>query len=579
MKLELSLYGSGLKNVAGAFRGTSDPFAVVTRLSQRPGDRPEVLGRTEVVKNSLSPQWTTTIGFDYELGTPVKLAVSIFDEVKKGENKSMGSSVFDVGELLGARGNTKAKKLHNGGTLFAMVRKSSGSGVLRLKMKGVKLKNVEGFLSKSDPFFELSRKVDAAGSLTFDNVYRSKPVHNNLSPTWDDAVVQLSTLCGGDLDLPVLVTVFDHESSGKHIPMGQFETSVNGLVAASTDGNEDMGKAIAVTKKGKECGKVIILKAQVSGVDSVTAEMSKATIAPSPTPSAAAVADEAPGGGGANFIDYISGGCELNVVVAVDFTGSNGDPRVPGALHHIDPNSMNDYEKAITAIVGILSKYDTDQKFPVVGFGAKYDGVVRHCFQCGSQEEVHGVQGVLDAYHQVFRSGLIMSGPTVFTEVMEMAAARAKSSLEAAKQQGKQTYTILLVITDGAVSDVQATAACLKQISGTPISVVIVGVGNADFSGMQFLDDAMENVGRDVAQFVPFNKHSSNSADLTSATLNEVPTQLVRYFQGEGIQPLPPVHAKESEIVVEDEEEIDLSLDITEDEIVVSSGGGYRGAF
>ena len=46
-------------------------------------------------------------------------------------------------------------------------RKSTGSGVLRLKLKGTKLKNVEGFFSKSDPFYEISRKVDAAGGRTW----------------------------------------------------------------------------------------------------------------------------------------------------------------------------------------------------------------------------------------------------------------------------------------------------------------------------------------------------------------------------------------------------------------------------
>ena len=42
-----------------------------------------------------------------------------------------------------------------------------GSGVLRLKMKGEKLKNVEGLFSKSDPFFEISTKIDAAGGQTW----------------------------------------------------------------------------------------------------------------------------------------------------------------------------------------------------------------------------------------------------------------------------------------------------------------------------------------------------------------------------------------------------------------------------
>jgi hypothetical protein len=51
--------------------------------------------------------------------------------------------------------------------VFATVRKSQGSGIFRLQMKGVKLKNVEGLFSKSDPFFELAKKIDAAGGQTW----------------------------------------------------------------------------------------------------------------------------------------------------------------------------------------------------------------------------------------------------------------------------------------------------------------------------------------------------------------------------------------------------------------------------
>ena len=255
-------------------------------------------------------------------------------------------------------------------------------------------------------------------------------------------------------------------------------------------------------------------------------------------------------------------------------TGSNGDPRKPGTLHHLDPHSNNDYEKAISAILKILSKYDSDQSFPVLGFGAKYGGVVRHCFQVA--EEAVGAQGVLQAYNQVFKSGLIMSGPTVFTECMETAAARAQSSLEQAQRVGGQSYSILLILTDGAVSDVNATAACLDRISNAPLSVVIVGVGNADFSGMQFLDDAAGHGKRDIAQFVEFNKHQHSSVSLTSSTLEEIPDQLVEYFTSHNIQPNPPLQRTPSKIIVEDEEEeIDLSLDLGdgEEEIVVTGGG------
>ena len=49
MKIELSIYASNLKNVAGAFKGTSDPFCVVTSLDTQPGAKAVVLGKSEVV--------------------------------------------------------------------------------------------------------------------------------------------------------------------------------------------------------------------------------------------------------------------------------------------------------------------------------------------------------------------------------------------------------------------------------------------------------------------------------------------------------------------------------------------------
>ena len=114
MKVELSIHALKLKNVAGAFKGTSDPFAVLTLLATEPGKTPTVLGKTEVVSNTLSPQWVKVFVIDYALGTPCKVAINVFDQVRKGDNKSMGSAVFDVNEVLGARGNIKCKKIKNG---------------------------------------------------------------------------------------------------------------------------------------------------------------------------------------------------------------------------------------------------------------------------------------------------------------------------------------------------------------------------------------------------------------------------------------------------------------------------------
>lgn len=124
------------------------------------------------------------------------------------------------------------------------------------------------------------------------------------------------------------------------------------------------------------------------------------------------------------------------------------------------------------------------------------------------------------------------------------------------------------------------TAAVLNEVSVSPLSVVIVGVGKDDFSEMKFLDNYKGDGKRDVANFVEFRAHSHSRQSLTSATLRKIPSQLVGYFTEKGIMPLPPVHPDEEDIVVEaEEEEIDLTLDFSghNGEVVVAQGGTYGG--
>mmetsp|Transcript_6144 Transcript_6144/g.9579 ORF Transcript_6144/g.9579 Transcript_6144/m.9579 type:complete len:152 (+) Transcript_6144:230-685(+) len=128
-KLQLTLHSTGLKNVAGLGKGTSDPFAIVTLLATGPGEKPRVLGKTEVIKNSLSPKWTTSFLFDYSFGKETHINVSIVDEVRKQSDKPMGSAVFEIGDILGSRGSTKAKKTKEGRhTLRSRIQSSTQIG-------------------------------------------------------------------------------------------------------------------------------------------------------------------------------------------------------------------------------------------------------------------------------------------------------------------------------------------------------------------------------------------------------------------------------------------------------------------
>ena len=611
----------------------------------------------------MSPRWITTFDLDYELSQNTRINVGVWDDVnksgknkKKVENKPMGSALFEVGEVLGSRGSTKAKKLRNGGTLFARITTApiQEMGTFHFKLQGNHLKNVDGIFGRSDPFFAISSKVTAAGGLTWQPVFRSEPIMNNLNPVWPACAIDVARLCEGDLNKPIQVEVFDWDKKGKHTLIGKFETSVEGLSSSVVEENiksPNVSKAFTTIKMKRETGKIIVTTAYVEGFvapnTSATAHPTATTMSqpqqemtpayssnnnvsssaqnnktevpsfagaldrPPPTfqttaamfTAAAAISSNpnlssnqqkipyVPSAPMASpsmshntmkqqqlprpkFTDYLTGGCELELTIAIDFTGSNGDPRKPGTLHYKYPDNrtLNDYEKAITAVGGVLGRYDTDQKFSVFGFGAKYGGIIQHCFQVGNSDELDGLLGVLEAYRNVFRTGLTMSGPTVFAEVIDYAAATARSKQEESLRVGKQFYKVLLILTDGEVSDMELTKRAIHAASDAPLSIVIVGIGNADFGMMNALDDFQSNSaftgGRDIVQFVPFSQHMYDRSSLTRATLEELPDQMVDYFISRNILPFPPMRGSQLSVMEGDEptdEDIDLTIEVNPD--------------
>ena len=79
-------------------------------------------------------------------------------------------------------------------------------------------------------------------------------------------------------------------------------------------------------------------------------------------------------------------------------------------------------------------------------------------------------------------------------------------------QPSSQQYFVLLIITDGVITDMDQTRNAIVNASRLPMSIIIIGVGGADFSAMEFLDgddgrlrsQTGEAAMRDIVQFVPF---------------------------------------------------------------------------
>lgn len=248
------------------------------------------------------------------------------------------------------------------------------------------------------------------------------------------------------------------------------------------------------------------------------------------------------------FLDYIIGGCEISLVIAIDFTASNGDPSQRGSLHFCDPMDPNEYETAIRSAGDILASYDTDQAFPVFGFGAKLPpnySHPSHLFSLTEDAIVDGIvdsrehfcytiDGVLNAYRHALYN-VRLSGPTVFSEIVQAAADHSRTEA----RDNDQAYTILLVITDGVINDVDATLESLFQASSLPISVVIIGVGDADFTDMKLLDGDDMGRERDIVQFVNYRHFKDTPEVLRSHVLEEIPQQFLQYMKQRNIKPLP----------------------------------------
>lgn len=75
-----------------------------------------------------------------------------------------------------------------------------------------------------------------------------------------------------------------------------------------------------------------------------------------------------------SLLEYIQGGLQIGLNTAVDFTASNGDPRLQNSLHYISDKSLNLYQCALKSVGQIVIDYDTDKIVPCYGFGAKLPG-------------------------------------------------------------------------------------------------------------------------------------------------------------------------------------------------------------
>ncbi|CAG7823732.1 unnamed protein product, partial [Allacma fusca] len=126
-------------------------------------------------------------------------------------------------------------------------------------------------------------------------------------------------------------------------------------------------------------------------------------------------------------------------------------------------------------------------------------------------------------------------GPTNFAPVINTVAKIAS------KTKLGEAYYVLVIITDGVITDMLKTKKAIVDASSLPVSIIIIGVGDADFDAMQELDgDATriqykrKRAERDIVQFVAYRSARSWMSSTGESTVTEISLPIADLMDLEG---------------------------------------------
>lgn len=487
MKLQLSVFAENLSNKPT----TPDPFVIISLLHPDDGQTmPTILGQTEILYNTTSPQWTKPIIVqNFEFTKSMNVVIAVYDnkaimttsnptkenDIQQGA--MIGSVLFELGTVLGSKGNVTIKEMNkdgSSGVLGLRVEEydtiATAKGMLRIQFRATNLTNKDGMgfgvLAKSDPFYEiqrLRRNRHNINQAMWDPIFCSCVIDNDLNPKWPVSYIPMSALPMLSKEEEKLrIVVYDKDDGDESDLIGDVQVTLKQLLDPTIANRAGFQLQDPKNKK-KSAGKLFVLEAAIEGVVDTkesetiatkTVEDSVATMtistpppAPAPLPEpeiVTAIPEEdilyeeaVPVEGFATnyqpyslqpqptFLDYVTGGCEIRVVIGIDGTASNGNPNEPSSLHYFTNNNTerNSYEQALYYLCTVLSKYDSDQRYPLYGFGIKKNNdassVVEQCYNLVSDsQDAIGVDGILQHYRKSFRSGIVMSSPRDFSQVI-----------------------------------------------------------------------------------------------------------------------------------------------------------------
>jgi hypothetical protein len=516
-------------------------------VSKLPARQEREVGRSEVVRATSSPKFTTKFRLEYRFQAQQTYVIRVYDEDLRyatdlKEHDFIGGAIFALGELMGAGGCTIARPLGQEDAFVVLVGREiiETREVMEFRFAGQDLgvldkKKSNKILAAKDTVTSIKRntldKFDLPSPYfrmeqlnpedqSWNVVWKSEVIMSTNSPTWNVARLPLQLLCQDDDPMkPLKITIWEWNRFSAHELVGYIETSVNELVTKAKRGIPVLD--VMVDKrtlfggvKPKKAGALKVLKSNILHIPSM--------------------------------LQYLSGGCELDLMVAIDCTLNNGNPSQKDGLHFSSESWLNDYQAVLFKIGSIFDSYE-GQDFVLWGYGARTPAGHQTFFGMG--ERLKGANDLVKAYDRTFspknRNRLIMEKDAQLRLIIQSAMSRAVN----ASESNRHCYSTLVILSTGCCSDVEESIEAICQAEDTPLSIVVIGIGQGDMTPVKKLaggDDGRlfhhngVQVQRQIVQFVSLDDFHGNTRECVSEALQEVPEQFVQHFVTSGIDPMPP---------------------------------------
>jgi hypothetical protein len=470
--------------VSGRFNSRLDSMCVLSVVQD--GCLQEFC-RTEVVQRDATPTWSKPFLVALVLEHRQPLQFSVYNMIS-GSQDFVGSCLTDVHQIVSRTGERVAVDLlsthmkgRRGSLVIEVEQLPNCAAVLRATIGCRSLPKNRTF-AKDFPFFVLQK-----GSIAEPVVFRSEVLPKCYGGDFRPFSIPLQILCDCNPASPITVTVYDLFVHHPPMLIGWTTTTVSGIEAGST--------VLLSVKKGAKKGAAI----KFSGVE-VTSH---------PT-----------------FFEYVRNcGVSVNLLTAIDYTRPVGEM----SFHRLVSAGKNSYEEAIDAVGALVCPWDKDDRFEVWGFG----GGKGDCFPLTFNTErtsLNGLEGVLALYRgSLSGTGIRRPGPAVFAPVLRLAIGRAADAWSR-----RHAFTVILVLTDGLVSDVRETIDAVLGAPVTSFCILIVGIGGADFSPM----GEIVRCTRPALKFAPLRQFQRNMEDFSEVLLGDLAIRVRDFCFAKGLKPL-----------------------------------------